>query len=99
MWTAPELLRDMTSSFAVRQSQTGDLYSFGIILHEIVTREAPWDDTGYTKMGISPTDKWLLPVTPHRLNRDDTIRLNLIFAEKRPPFNENTIKAESVVPD
>ncbi|XP_046355745.2 atrial natriuretic peptide receptor 1-like [Haliotis rufescens] len=38
LWKAPEVLRDTKS----KGSQPGDVYSFGIILQEIITREAPF---------------------------------------------------------
>ena len=37
--------------------------------------------------------------SPHRLIRDDTLRLYWIFAKKRLCLNEIIIEAEIVVPD
>lgn len=37
MWKAPELLRDETGQ--IRASQKADIYAFGIILFEIMTRQ------------------------------------------------------------
>ncbi|XP_013384406.1 guanylate cyclase 32E [Lingula anatina] len=48
LWKAPELLR----SPSIRGSQEGDVYSFGIILHEIITRDGPWGDTELTAREI-----------------------------------------------
>ena len=38
MWTAPEHLEE----FAARRSQSGDVFSYGIILHEILVRNLPY---------------------------------------------------------
>ncbi|ETN70384.1 adenylate/guanylate cyclase catalytic domain protein [Necator americanus] len=39
LWTAPELLRKNDRS----GSQEGDVYSFGIICAQVITRTSPWD--------------------------------------------------------
>ncbi|XP_059220787.1 guanylate cyclase 32E [Stomoxys calcitrans] len=50
LWKAPELLRDAT--MPMRGTQKGDVYSFGIILYEIIGRKGPWGDTSYSKEEI-----------------------------------------------
>ncbi|KAF9817537.1 hypothetical protein SFRURICE_014676 [Spodoptera frugiperda] len=50
LWRAPELLRDPNPN--PRGSQKGDVYSFGIILYEILGRNGPWGDTNLTNAEI-----------------------------------------------
>ncbi|CAH0719630.1 unnamed protein product, partial [Brenthis ino] len=50
LWRAPELLRDPNPP--PRGSQKGDVYSFGIILYEILARNGPWGDTNLTNTEI-----------------------------------------------
>lgn len=40
LWTAPELLR--SSSLRRRGSFYGDIYSFAIIVQEVITRSSPF---------------------------------------------------------
>lgn len=54
LWTAPELLR--LEYPPPNGSQKGDVFSFAIIVHEIVTRQGPWANQ------IDPTT--LQPLTP-----------------------------------
>ncbi|KAJ2939161.1 hypothetical protein O0L34_g8474 [Tuta absoluta] len=50
LWRAPELLRDPNPPR--RGSQRGDVYSFGIILYEILGRNGPWGDSHLTNAEI-----------------------------------------------
>uniref|UniRef100_A0A1A9W0S6 Guanylate cyclase n=1 Tax=Glossina brevipalpis TaxID=37001 RepID=A0A1A9W0S6_9MUSC len=50
LWKAPELLRD--PKHQPRGTQKGDVYSFAIVLYEIVGRKGPWGNTTYTPQEI-----------------------------------------------
>ena len=50
MWKAPELLRDPAPP--TRGTQKGDVYSFGIVLYEIIGRRGPWG-----RLNLEPAGK------------------------------------------
>ena len=41
-WTAPELITDISSGQKKKKTKEGDVYSYGIIMSEIVNREDPY---------------------------------------------------------
>jgi len=43
LWTAPELLREVTD-VTMRSSQSGDLYSLGLLLYSTAYRVDPYHD-------------------------------------------------------
>ncbi|CAD5124055.1 DgyrCDS12359 [Dimorphilus gyrociliatus] len=95
-WTAPELLRDGCS--ALRGTQQGDAYSYGIILQEIISRNVPF----YSENAISP--KEIIECIKHKTGNPFRPRLTdtncnpsllqLMIScwseepEKRPTFSE-----------
>ncbi|GFY56732.1 guanylate cyclase 32E, partial [Trichonephila inaurata madagascariensis] len=50
LWKAPELLRDPCSP--ANGTQKGDIFSFGIILYEIISRKGPYGPTSMTPSEI-----------------------------------------------
>lgn len=71
LWRAPELLRMINRP--ARGTQKGDVYSFGIILFEIIGRSGPWGK-------FAPSNKCILDkvINPHHYNGE-------IY---RPPIRE-----------
>lgn len=49
LWRAPELLRAVAPP--PRGTQKGDVYSFGIVLFEIVGRIGPWGELNFSNEG------------------------------------------------
>lgn len=49
LWRAPEHLRDTNPP--ARGTQKGDVYSFGIVLYEIVGRNGPWGKLNMSESG------------------------------------------------
>lgn len=50
LWSAPELLRNPYAP--TRGTQKGDVYSFGVLLYEIIGRNGPWGETNLTDREI-----------------------------------------------
>ncbi|XP_055642791.1 guanylate cyclase 32E [Toxorhynchites rutilus septentrionalis] len=50
LWRAPEILRNPNTPS--RGTQKGDVYSFGLILYEIIGRRGPWGDTNLSRQEI-----------------------------------------------
>lgn len=46
LWVAPEILRNERYSFKA------DVYSYGIVLYEILTRKKPYHDSNLTQVGL-----------------------------------------------
>lgn len=64
LWRAPELLRLPHGVLHGRGTQKGDVYSFGILLYEIIGRAGPWGNTTLSDQGDSnPLDHSILKVT------------------------------------
>lgn len=52
LWTAPELLRaENNHTKRLSMLASGDIYAFGIILHEIFGRQGPFGDTLLDPLG------------------------------------------------
>lgn len=50
LWRAPEILRNPEE--LSRGTQKGDVYSFGIVLYEVVGRKGPWGEIKFTREEI-----------------------------------------------
>jgi len=70
LWTAPECIHIEGDSYQVQGYQKGDIYSIGIILNEIMTREYPFSDFGI------PTKDIIRNIVSNRVLRPTTQTLN-----------------------
>ena len=50
LWAAPEYL---DSKRINERTETGDVFSFGVILWELVTQKHPWVDEGYSGLDVA----------------------------------------------
>jgi len=82
-YLAPELFT------TIKYSQKTDIYSYGILLHQIITKEVPVENT--RKAIMESTKKGNRPAIPKALPKNlQTLMANLWHAQdaKRPSFNE-----------
>lgn len=73
LWTAPELLRH--SSLRKRGTQSGDVYSFGIILQEVVVRGEPFCMLALTPEGEYSSGEYKYLII---LNVTDNTYMNIL---------------------
>ncbi|UYV65194.1 GUCY2D [Cordylochernes scorpioides] len=97
LWTAPEILREEDDEeLFQRGTKTGDIYSFAIVMQEIITRGAPYlmpectSDEIIDKLRHPPP--LLRPVIPKQSAPPDAVNLMRLcwseYADLRPDFNE-----------
>lgn len=61
VWTAPELLR--LNRIPIKGSQDGDVYSFAIIMQELICRYRPYhNNIGYSENSYKGKSSPLLPL-------------------------------------
>ncbi|KAL9957062.1 hypothetical protein ACROYT_G038652 [Oculina patagonica] len=95
LWTAPEILRQKDKRYV--GSPKGDVYSFGIIVHELETRNLPFSDchleseeiVGRVLAGTSPPFRPPLPANV--VNKDLHLLMKMCWKEipeDRPDFWE-----------
>ncbi|ETN76062.1 adenylate/guanylate cyclase catalytic domain protein [Necator americanus] len=86
LWTAPELLRNPNPP--PMGTQKGDIYSFSIILHEVLWRKgvfpcknenlSPYEIVQRVKKTVSNPDDVFRPYVPDSLDADDEINQSLL---------------------
>ena len=67
LWRAPELLRNPNPPN--RGTQKGDVYSFGIVLFEIVGRIGPWGEINYSNEG----SELMLKITKREFKKNQLV--------------------------
>lgn len=50
LWRAPELIR--LTNPPPRGTQKGDIYSFGLVLYQVVSRRGPWSQCTLSDKGV-----------------------------------------------
>ncbi|XP_047995583.1 guanylate cyclase 32E-like [Leguminivora glycinivorella] len=91
LWRAPELLRDPNPPS--RGSQKGDVYSFGIILYEILGRNGPWGDTNLTNAEFSRPSSALQAISEHTLVTKTNIFDNMLAMMEKYASNLEALVA------
>lgn len=87
-WTAPEFLRDLVSSR--KGTYKGDVYSFSIILQEVVVRGPPYCMLGLSAEGTSPSDCgevecFCFYITSSDFKPDSHVPPEIIRKVRKPP--------------
>jgi len=105
LWKAPELL----SLTVNKKSKQGDVYGFGIILSEIITRTLPYENYGYPPKDVIHfvQRRCLPPFRPHvRLQTGlDGRMLDVMrrcwheFPAERPTFDELRKRLKTIIKD
>ncbi|CAG9326369.1 unnamed protein product [Blepharisma stoltei] len=87
-WSSPELLRE-ASRTCVRAKPTDDIYSFGVIVWEIITEEIPYEGLNYSKMQQSVGHEGATPIIGSSFPSDLSKLVKSCWSvetEKRPNF-------------
>ncbi|KAF5270552.1 hypothetical protein FQR65_LT05450 [Abscondita terminalis] len=88
LWRSPELLR--LASPPTRGTQKGDVYSFAIVLYEILGRSGPWGKTNLTNIDIIERVKHEDFDTPFRPPLDELEVDNYVKKCMRECWNEDS---------
>lgn len=84
-WTAPEIVR------MEQYDEKVDVYSFGIVMWELITREEPYDGQGGVQIAYAAAEQGLRPPIPNFCPDDFSKLMQECWAEKpasRPDFGE-----------
>ena len=50
-YSAPEMLKFAENGVSVKASRATDIYALGIMMHEVLSRQVPFSDMGFTQVG------------------------------------------------
>ncbi|XP_064598666.1 atrial natriuretic peptide receptor 2-like [Liolophura sinensis] len=94
LWTAPELLRDR--AICDKGTKKGDVYSFSIIMQEIVMRTGPYANSSADPQEIIERVKkaehpWFRPTVPSTAAEESVLDLMRICWEEIPAFRPNFV--------
>ncbi|CAD5112906.1 DgyrCDS2113 [Dimorphilus gyrociliatus] len=90
LWSAPEILRESNCKYPLASSQKGDVYSFGIIIQEIILRGCPFlmeRDLKTVEEIVLEVHKGIEPLTRPSMPDDSTDKYITAIAESC--WNEN----------